>query len=69
MSNRKEIWTLLFADLIQSYKNQPIPDCLCQFCFDWKSEEFRKSKWFGFAAQCKGMTIDEYTQFLDCLSK
>ena len=52
-----ELWT--------SIKNQPIPDCLCQFGLDWRSPEYRISKYFPFAAKCKAMTNAEYNLFLD----
>ena len=57
----------IMADLVRSIRMQPIPDCLCQFGLDWRSPEFRKTRYFPFAARCKGMTEAEYGLFLDGL--
>ena len=51
--------------LVDSIREQPIPDCLCQFGLDWRSKGYRGSKYFPFAAKCKGMTTEEYGRFLD----
>lgn len=53
----------ILKDLLDFYKIQPIPDCLCQFGFNWKSKAFRSSIYFPFAAHCKGMTNKEYGDF------
>ena len=55
----------IMKDVIDSLKEQPIPDCLAQFSLDWRSKEYRDSKYFPFAAGCKGMTTEEYGRFLD----
>ena len=55
----------IFYELYTSIKEQAIPDCLRQFGLKWRSPEYRNSKYFSFAAKCKGMTSDEYSLFLD----
>jgi len=55
----------MLFDEWNAIQEQPIPSCLCQFGLDWKDKTYRESRYFPFAAKCKGMPPEEYGDFLD----